>query len=65
MFHWFGLIFMAFFIESSDNKKIKNIIKLHKGSERRDRGVVLVEGYKEVLAAMKAGLTLVEIYYCG
>jgi TrmH family RNA methyltransferase len=56
---------MAFFIESSDNKKIKNIIKLHKASERRDRGVVLVEGYKEVLAAMKSGLTLVEIYYCG
>lgn len=56
---------MSYFIESLDNKKIKNIVKLAKPSERRKQGVILVEGYKEIKAALKAGLKLVEIFYCG
>jgi RNA methyltransferase, TrmH family len=56
---------MSYFIESLDNKKVKNIVKLAKPSERKKQGVVLVEGYKEVRAALKAGLVLVEIFYCG
>ena len=56
---------MSFYISSADNPKIKNILKLSKPHERRKQGVVLVEGYKEILAAMKAGLTMVEIYYCA
>jgi len=56
---------MAYFIESVDNPKIKNVLKLAKPSERRKQGVILVEGYKEVRAAMKAGLSMVEIFYCG
>jgi RNA methyltransferase, TrmH family len=56
---------MAFFIDSADNKKIKNILKLQKPHERKKQGVVLVEGYKEILAALKAGMNLVEIYYCA
>jgi TrmH family RNA methyltransferase len=56
---------MAYFIESLDNPKIKNIVRLSKPSERRKQGVILVEGYKEIKAALKAGLKLVEIFYCG
>jgi RNA methyltransferase, TrmH family len=56
---------MAFFIDSVDNPKIKNILKLQKPHERKKQGVVLVEGYKEILAALKAGLNLVEIFYCA
>lgn len=56
---------MSFFIDSADNKKIKNIIKLQKPHERKKQGVVLVEGYKEILAALKAGMSLVEIFYCA
>jgi RNA methyltransferase, TrmH family len=56
---------MSFFIDSPDNPKIKNIVKLQKPGERRKQGVVLIEGYKEVLAALKSGLQLVEIYYCA
>jgi RNA methyltransferase, TrmH family len=56
---------MSFFIDSADNPKIKNILKLQKPRERRKQGVVLIEGYKEILAALKAGLTLVEIFYCA
>ena len=56
---------MSYFIESPDNPKIKNILKLAKGGERKKQGVVLVEGRKEVGAALKAGLSLVEIFYCG
>lgn len=55
---------MSFFIDSAANSKIKNILKLQKASERKKQGVVLVEGYKEVLAAMNSGLILVEIFYC-
>jgi RNA methyltransferase, TrmH family len=56
---------MSFFIDSADNPKIKNILKLQKPHERKKQGVVLVEGYKEILAALKAGLNLVEIFYCA
>jgi|WetSurMetagenome_2_1015567.scaffolds.fasta_scaffold02993_9 RNA methyltransferase, TrmH family len=56
---------MSLFINSADNPKIKNIIKLQKPAERRKQGVVLVEGYKEVIAALKSGLQLVEIFYCA
>lgn len=55
---------MSFFIDSESNPKIKNILKLQKPSERKKQGVVLVEGYKEVLAALKSGLQMVEIFYC-
>lgn len=56
---------MAYFIESTENPKIKNVIKLSKASERRKQKVIVVEGYKEVMAAMKAGLAMVEIFYCS
>lgn len=56
---------MSYYIDSPDNQKIKNVIKLQKPSERRKQGVVLIEGYKEVLAALKSGLQLVEIFYCA
>jgi RNA methyltransferase, TrmH family len=56
---------MAYFIESASNPKIKNIIKLSKPAERKKQGVVLIEGYKEINAALKAGWKLVEIFYCG
>ena len=56
---------MSFFIDSATNPKIKNILKLQKPHERKKQGVILVEGYKEILAALKAGLPLVEIFYCA
>jgi RNA methyltransferase, TrmH family len=56
---------MSFFISSADNAKIKNVIKLSKPHERKKQGAVLVEGYKEVQAALRAGWQLAEIFYCG
>ncbi|MDD5527950.1 MAG: RNA methyltransferase [Patescibacteria group bacterium] len=56
---------MSYFIDSINNAKVKNILKLQKPGERRKQGVVLVEGYKEIIAALKAGLNLVEIFYCA
>jgi TrmH family RNA methyltransferase len=58
-------IIMAYFIESTANAKIKNIVKLSKSSERKKQGVVLVEGYKEINTALKAGWKLNEIFYCS
>lgn len=56
---------MAYFIESLSNPKIKNIIKLGKPSERKRQGVVLVEGYKEINAALKSDWKMSEIFYCA
>lgn len=56
---------MSYFIESPANPKIKNLIKLQKPRERKKQGVVLVEGYKEINAALKAGWKMSEIFYCA
>ncbi len=56
---------MSYFIESTANQKIKDILKLAKASERKKQGVVLVEGRKEIEMALKADLSLLEIFYCA
>jgi TrmH family RNA methyltransferase len=56
---------MSYFIESAANQKIKDILKLSKASERKKQGVVLVEGRKELEMALKAGLPLLEVFYCA
>jgi TrmH family RNA methyltransferase len=56
---------MSYFIESQANPKIKNLIKLQKPRERKKQGVVLVEGYKEVTAALKSGWKMSEVFYCA
>lgn len=51
-------------ITSKQNPKIKNLVKLQKASERRRQNLVLLEGDREILRAVKAGLVLKEIYIC-
>lgn len=52
-------------IKSTTNPKIKNIIKLRKVRERRKQGLVIVEGYKEVMMAARNGYIVDELYYCS
>jgi len=51
-------------ITSTDNQKIKNLLKLEKSKERKLQGVAVVEGEKDIKAALKAGLRVQEIFYC-
>jgi TrmH family RNA methyltransferase len=51
-------------ITSKQNPRIKNIVKLQKASERRSQNLVVLEGDREILRAVKAGLVLKEIYSC-
>jgi TrmH family RNA methyltransferase len=51
-------------ITSTTNPKIKNIVKLQKASERREQGVFIIEGFKEITFAMEAGFTIESLFYC-
>src|SRR5690625_2709407 len=53
------------YIESAQNQRIKNLIKLQqKSRERKNQGIVLVEGIQENDLALKAQFEAVEFYVC-
>lgn len=51
-------------INSLSNNKIKYLIALRKASRRRKEGVVIIEGQKEILQAIKANVDVVNYYFC-
>lgn len=51
-------------INSLDNKKIKELIKLKKANIRKELGVFLVDGFREVSMALEAGLEIRDLFYC-
>ncbi|MBS7332591.1 TrmH family RNA methyltransferase [Faecalibacter bovis] len=52
-------------IESLQNQKIKNLLKLQdKSRERKNQGLFIVEGTQENELAIKGGYEAVEIYIC-
>lgn len=52
-------------ITSTQNPKIKNILKLQqKSSERRKQNLIVIEGLRELGLAIKSGLTLKSVFYC-
>ncbi|MFH1583087.1 MAG: RNA methyltransferase [Candidatus Falkowbacteria bacterium] len=51
-------------IESLQNEKIKNIVKLREvGRERKKQGLFLIEGWREINLALKAGVEIESLYY--
>lgn len=50
-------------ITSVDNQRVKDVVRLRKGSERRREGLFVAEGPREVERALAAGLTLAAIYF--
>ena len=52
-------------ITSSSNARIKRLMRLRDRAERDRSGLVLVEGFREILRAADAGIALKELYYCG
>ena len=52
-------------IESPQNPKIKNLLKLQeKSRERKKQGLFVVEGVQEVSLALKSGFEAVEFFVC-
>jgi TrmH family RNA methyltransferase len=51
-------------IESLQNEKIKKIIRLRKPSERREAGLIMVEGKKEIEMALAGSWEIQEFYFC-
>lgn len=51
-------------ISSIHNPKIKNIIKLHKASQRKEQQLFLVEGLKEIGLAITAGYKTHSLFWC-
>jgi TrmH family RNA methyltransferase len=50
-------------ITSIDNARVKEVVRLRSGRERRRSGLFLAEGPREVERARAAGLRVVETYY--
>ncbi len=52
-------------ITSTQNPKIKNILKLQqKSSERRKQNLIVIEGLREIGLALKSGMKLKSIFIC-
>lgn len=51
-------------ITSTSNPIVKSLVKLKKRSERDERGVFVVEGFRPVTRAIEAGFKFEELYYC-
>ncbi len=51
-------------ITSPQNHQIKNIIKLRKASERGRRGLIIIEGHRELSLALAGGVKIENLFYC-
>jgi TrmH family RNA methyltransferase len=51
-------------ISSTQNPRIKNVLKLDKARERRLQGVFLIEGMRELAMALAGGFTVRELFIC-
>jgi TrmH family RNA methyltransferase len=51
-------------ISSLQNPQIKKIIKLRKTSNRKDEGLIVVEGRQELEMACSAGIEFESLYFC-
>lgn len=53
-------------ITSTQNPKIKNILKLQqKSSERRKQKLIVIEGLRELGLALKSGIALKTVFFCS
>ena len=57
---------MSLKIDSLQNEKIKNIVRLRdSGRERKKQGWFLIEGWREINLALAAGVEIVNLFYCA
>lgn len=51
-------------INSLQNPRVKGVVRLRKRAERDEHGLMLIEGYRELLRASEAQWSLKELFYC-
>jgi len=51
-------------ITSTDNLKIKNLIRLKKAGKRREQGLIIIDGAREINLAFQSGLEIQAFFYC-
>lgn len=51
-------------IESAANPRIKDLVRLRDRTHRDKAGLVLIEGYRELLRAVDAGISIKELFFC-
>jgi TrmH family RNA methyltransferase len=51
-------------VKSLQNSGIKEIVRLRKRSYRDEKGILLIEGYREVLRALENDHSLQDLYFC-
>ena len=51
-------------ISSLQNPRVKSVVRLRKRAERDEHGLMLIEGYRELLRATEAEWPLQELFYC-
>jgi len=53
-------------ISSTQNPKIKNIVKLQqKSTERKSQNLIVIEGLREISLAVKAGFSIKSVFICS
>ena len=51
-------------ITSPGNERIKRAVRLRRGTHRRDEGLTLVDGVRELTAALAAQVAIHEVFFC-
>lgn len=51
-------------ITSASNSRIKDVVRLRDRTHRDRAGLVLIEGYRELIRAVDAGVPIRELYFC-
>jgi len=51
-------------INSLDNKRVKELVRLRKTNFRKEKDVFVIDGKREIEMALKAGIIIKELYYC-
>lgn len=51
-------------ITSLQNPRIKDVVKMHRSKVRRSSGMIIVEGFREIMLALEAGLAAEYLMVC-
>jgi len=51
-------------ITSTANKTIKEVVSLKKSGERKKRGLILIDGHREIEMALRAQTEIISLFYC-
>jgi RNA methyltransferase, TrmH family len=51
-------------ITSPQNPRVKNAVRLREAKHRREQGLILIDGVREISRAVDAGVKMVEVFVC-